>query len=880
MDASQHVQTGALLTHGNLHDECANGLGNDVGGEAKMSSSRDEAAACNDGMVALPPKGAVLPVVGSDVDLQSVSSEESSGGVDTNAAFSSKDGADQSTSKEFCSHSGSLPSFKEVGECAAPKVFSRPVAGSARLSAALAVDGFTPIAIDYEGNRHSSWHHVLELDLRLESTLRRIVLTHNVIFVHIAPPCGTSSRARERPVPTSAWGPLCRARERPVPTSAWGPVPLRSVEHPWGLPHLQGRDAYRVKQANFLYEQVALFCRFLSDHGVKWSVENPRRSYMWELGPFIELLDVATFYDFDACMHGGSRDKRTSFLSSLDLSDLCLDCDGNHWHAEWGVTEDGTFATANEAEYPTLLCQHVSLILLSYAQSQGFLTNDKFAFIQGKAKTDATVQLQSRKKMPPIMSEFARVFEVNGTDVQFVFDAKNCLSSSLAGVPAGSKKLRVQRKQVGGVSRVFYLFGEYRTEQQFVDEPLLLQQPFDQFCDVPDCVIRLLFFMLVEGSLTLAKYRLNKIKEWKQWSLQLRHKEKELHEAMDHKVSKVLEHKNILLLERIAESFDWPDKNLCKDVSEGFPLVGTPEQTGIFPPEVNIPTMSVAQLDEESRILKPMLWDKVAKGEFDVDTWNATVEEATQKSWLDGPHSWEQLEEMFDGEWTPARRFGIIRSGKLRVIDDFSENGTNSAYACQEKLDLRTLDHLTWCAVQMANSIWKTREVDFVLSTGERMKGRVHSGWNKSDIGGLLTKTVDLKSAYKQFAIAPADRKREVIVVKAGVDSQPMGFISSVLPFGAAAAVMSFNRVSRLLWRIFIKAGVLCGSYFDDFPILDAGVTSDSASSTIRAVCRLLGFKCSEDKNLEFAEKTTMLGVVFDTSKVSEAKCIISNRSE
>ena len=157
------------------------------------------------------------------------------------------------------------------------------------------------IAIDYEGNRHSSWHHVLDLDLRLESsweTLRGIILTHNVIFVHIAPPCGTSSRARERP----------------VSDAAWGPKPLRSVEHPWGLPHLQRRDAYRVQQANILYEQVALFCRFLSHNGVKWSVENPRRSYMWELGPFIELLDVATFYDFDACMHGGSRDKRTSFL--------------------------------------------------------------------------------------------------------------------------------------------------------------------------------------------------------------------------------------------------------------------------------------------------------------------------------------------------------------------------------------------------------------------------------------------------------------------------------------------------------------------------------------------------------------------------------------
>ncbi len=213
-------------------------------------------------------------------------------------------------------------------------VKSRPVvlelcAGSARLSAAFATDGFTPIiAVDYEGNRHQSWHHVIHLDLRLASSwevLRRIVLVHDVLFVHIAPPCGTSSRARARP----------------VSSTSWGPAPLRSTEYPWGLPSLAERDAHRVEQANILYRHVASFCRFLSSHGVAWSVENPRRSYMWELGPFVELLDVASFYDFDACMQGGSRDKRTSFLSSLDLSDICLDCDGNHEHAEWGVQSVG-----------------------------------------------------------------------------------------------------------------------------------------------------------------------------------------------------------------------------------------------------------------------------------------------------------------------------------------------------------------------------------------------------------------------------------------------------------------------------------------------------------------------------------------------------------
>ena len=41
------------------------------------------------------------------------------------------------------------------------------------------------------------------------------------------------------------------------------------------------------------------------------------RSYIWELGPFIELQDVASFYDFQACMFGSERDKNTSFLATL-----------------------------------------------------------------------------------------------------------------------------------------------------------------------------------------------------------------------------------------------------------------------------------------------------------------------------------------------------------------------------------------------------------------------------------------------------------------------------------------------------------------------------------------------------------------------------------
>ena len=165
---------------------------------------------------------------------------------------------------------------------------------------------------------------------------------------------------------------------------------------------------------------------------------------------------------------------------------------------------------------------------------------------------------------------------------------------------------------------------------------------------------------------------------------------------------------------------------------------------------------------------------------------------------------------------------------------------------------------------QISNCIWKTGLVDFSLSTGEKLRGRVHPGWTEKDVGGLVTKTVDLKSAYKQFAISPEDRKRAVITVKSSEGGQPKGFVSAVLPFGAASAVMAFNRVSRLLWRIFHRSWSAVWIIFSmTFPILDLGCTSGSASSTVRAICKLLGFKCSEDKELEFAGQDCYAGSDF-----------------
>eukprot|EP00973_Karenia_brevis_P006559 892588-Karenia_brevis.AAC.1 len=64
---------------------------------------------------------------------------------------------------------------------------------------------------------------------------------HQIRYVHFAPPCGTATRAREI---RRAHGP--------------DPKPLRSVDHPNGLPNLSGDAKAKVDSANLLYEFVAL----------------------------------------------------------------------------------------------------------------------------------------------------------------------------------------------------------------------------------------------------------------------------------------------------------------------------------------------------------------------------------------------------------------------------------------------------------------------------------------------------------------------------------------------------------------------------------------------------------------------------------------------
>ena len=74
-------------------------------------------------------------------------------------------------------------------------------AGSAALSAALRSKGLRVLPVDHSKNRHRQRVSCMQLDITSVdawAVIEHILLAEQLVYVHLAPPCGTATRARER----------------------------------------------------------------------------------------------------------------------------------------------------------------------------------------------------------------------------------------------------------------------------------------------------------------------------------------------------------------------------------------------------------------------------------------------------------------------------------------------------------------------------------------------------------------------------------------------------------------------------------------------------------------------------------------------------------
>lgn len=482
------------------------------------------------------------------------------------------------------------------------------------------------------------------------------------------------------------------------------------------------------------------------------------------------------------------------------------------------------------------------------------------------------------RKMPQLISEFLDVVTTL-MDHEPVVDHKKNLVYAHGNIPAGSRLLRTEADR-GQSGQVLCVFGIFRTMEQFVLNARVLWHPFDELRNLPDLMIKSLFVNLTSSPHQLAKQRCEFLRKWSNRAKELQTAEGKVHRGLTTHIQQVLAGKRTLLMEELAAEMGWPDKTLFSEMREGFKLVGTFAATGVFKPAVTLAQMSEEELRKNTKFLRPAILGKLKNFDDEVlqkELYDTTLSEAVEKHWLEGPYDVSEMHHKFGEHWLPVKRFGVVQKGKLRPIDNFKESMLNLTFGCYEKIELKAMEHSLWMLVTLVRCMRHLGEVEFVLSDGSVLKGCVHPTWGKVAFG-LETTCVDMKSAYKQLPLNPAEYHRTVVSLWDVVKHKPSCFIMRTLPFGASASVHHFLRISSFIHAVGLHAGLCWGAYFDDFPTICNVANRQSTLSITLGLFELLGFKYNDEKLEPFDRVAAMLGVELDLREAHRGMIKVQNK--
>ena len=140
--------------------------------------------------------------------------------------------------------------------------------GSAGVCAQFRLMGGKVLGVDHHLNRCKLKAAAVKLDVTqqwVQELIEKEIRMGRVAAVHMGPPCGTASRARNIPI-----------RKKLRRAGAPNPKPLRSSKWPEGLPGLKGVNLAKVTNANILYQFTAQLAELCDSYGVLFTMRTPR----------------------------------------------------------------------------------------------------------------------------------------------------------------------------------------------------------------------------------------------------------------------------------------------------------------------------------------------------------------------------------------------------------------------------------------------------------------------------------------------------------------------------------------------------------------------------------------------------------------------------
>eukprot|EP00435_Cladocopium_sp_Y103_P062973 s66_g24.t1 len=459
---------------------------------------------------------------------------------------------------------------------------------------------------------------------------------------------------------------------------------------------------------------------------------------------------------------------------------------------------------------------------------------------------------------------------------------------NLLGIPVGARRISCQpvEDEKGGEGRLNVLYGVYFSPDEFIEKVKTLKHPFDVPLPLDDANMSSIAFILSEGPSEVAKFRANALKYYLERAQALQSAEVELHASLEKDLRPVLASKRLLLFKEMLKDAGVQDDALLDEMCNGFRLVGDLQASGQFEQEWKPAALGVEELRQTAVWAQKAVVSACSKHAEDLEVaqavWDETIDQAsTDKRWVKGPFTAQQITDRQGSHWVPSKRFGVRQGGKIRSVDDFSQYLINSAVTCHEKIDLEGIDNI--CAT--ARFFFGASDGDsswYVPSAEGVEHGALADQWKGSAGSDLMGRCLDLRHAYKQLARHPADSWAAILAVLNPEDGQVYFFEAVALPFGSVSSVLAFNRAARAIRTILSRLfRLVVTNFFDDFCQLELRTLGDSAWKTAELVMELLGWKISvgDDKRKAFSKSFEILGAVITFPEEGSNVIEVSNKS-
>ena len=690
------------------------------------------------------------------------------------------------------------------------------------------------------------------------------------------------------------WAPNCstfsRARERPIVGAFSSPKPLRDDANPRGIPSVLAElppvKRRRLDLDTCMADMAAEDCIESHRAGRYFSLEHPKNSIARRLDSWQELEGLQGVFstEYHACMFKDCRRRKSqvlihnipglvSYIGRLcSNSKICSRTGVSHLSWKPSVINGRVtcFPTGEEREYPQGFCA-------AYALGIGTLQEEDQSFLEVFSGANAPLSqaVAGMWGLQPIRT--AAPLLIGGEKFEF---SESGMQHATAAVPREPYLRKKESSDSPGVSKAFPEKEPYRKAAveagkqpsygkrlQLIPDGLSspldhleaakqLQHPFDSLAThKADHAKAVALFS--SSPQELVARRFEALERLRTWERELRSQQVRENKRASWTAQKLGLKPNTVLMTRLQDLLDIEDKEVPQACLKGLGITGKAAESPFFDDFPVPPSMSKEKFHagkhERSVDMIARVKFMAQKGppELAKAIWEKTLKEVAGGT-MGPPMTLDQVIGKYKTDFQVTPSFGLAQGldnqgkQKFRRIDDHTASGVNPSAHRLQKVPMAMVDYV---GVMVRAVAAVCTNIQFA--------------------------TEDMKGAYRQIPLAPADVRYAITAVYNPESHEVVLFEMYGQPFGAGHAVPNFCRVSEWLSRVLQRYFYLhVDHFFDDFFLVEPSLTIQAGIFVMKESFKLLGFSLDPEKSQTPAAICAILGVVFSTAALASERRI------